>query len=223
MEERWRRMRCKTYRICENGDCKRGQTMYKVLIVDDEKYICTLVANLVDWQSMNLEVSGMAHSAEEALRIAKETPPDIVISDVSMPDITGLELLKQLKDIHSRISAVFISGYSDFTFVQQALKLDAVDYLLKPIKKADLCNALKKVIAEKDTETIHNNQFEELANQAGSFRDHMQNQFVYEALYDNAALLSLTMAEISKKYYLDSEGSDFLIVMVKPDFDIVSA
>ena len=85
--------------------------MYKVLIADDEKKICKLIKCLVDWEEKGMEVISVVHSGLEALEIVKAKRPDIVITDIRMPELDGLDLIRELKEAHPDISFVIIRGY----------------------------------------------------------------------------------------------------------------
>lgn len=120
--------------------------MLKVLIADDEIKVCRLISCLIDWEAMGLSVIGMVHDGLSAFRFIKEYTPDIVITDIKMPRYDGLELIKNAREYNSDIHFIIISGYSDFSYAQKAIKFGVEDYLLKPIKKKELELALNKLI-----------------------------------------------------------------------------
>lgn len=120
--------------------------MLKVLLVDDEYFIAQGLEVLVDWNAEGYEISAIVSNGQEALDYLKKNPVDLVISDVMMPAMTGLELLETVKNEHiSDASFVILSGYEEFSFAQQALRYGCIDYLLKPIKKEDLLTILRKI------------------------------------------------------------------------------
>ena len=109
--------------------------MIKVLIVDDEFRVCQLICNLIDWGSLDMQIIGVAHNGIEARELARETVPDLVITDIRMPGCTGLELVEQLREIYRSVSFIIISGYTNFEYTRLAIQYGVSDYLLKPIDK----------------------------------------------------------------------------------------
>lgn len=119
--------------------------MLNVIIVDDEVGIISLIKSLIDYTRFSIEVIGTAGNGEEALKLIREKHPNVVITDIKMSGMNGIELIKQAKNIDSEISFLIISGYQEFEYAQQAVKLGAVDYLIKPINGADLNYNLSEI------------------------------------------------------------------------------
>ena len=119
--------------------------MLKVLLVDDEYYIAQGMEVLIDWNAEGYEISAVASNGQEALEFLKKNSVDLVIADVMMPVMTGLELLETVKNEHiSDASFVILSGYDQFSFAQKALRYGCIDYLLKPVEKESLIAILRK-------------------------------------------------------------------------------
>ena len=116
--------------------------MLKVIIADDEKLICRLVQALADWELLGMEVVGTAENGLEALTLIEALEPDILITDIRMPGCNGLELIRQAKERRPELEIVIISGYAHFEYAQSAIKYGVGNYLLKPIKKEGLMEAL---------------------------------------------------------------------------------
>jgi len=112
--------------------------MIKVLIADDEKRIRDGLSSTIPWAELGMEVVGTAANGEAALALARETRPQIILTDVRMPRMDGLEFLKQAKAFLPRVKVVIISGYDDFSYAQQAVKLGVSDYLVKPVGEAEI-------------------------------------------------------------------------------------
>lgn len=100
--------------------------MIKVLIVDDEFRVCQLICNLIDWESLDMQIIGVAHNGIEARELARETVPDLVITDIRMPGCTGLELVEQLREIYRSVSFIIISGYTNFEYTRLAIQYGVV-------------------------------------------------------------------------------------------------
>lgn len=119
--------------------------MIKVLIVDDEFRVCQLICNLIDWGSLDMQIIGVAHNGIEARELARETVPDLVITDIRMPGCTGLELVEQLREIYRSVSFIIISGYTNFEYTRLAIQYGVSDYLLKPIDKEELLATVTRI------------------------------------------------------------------------------
>lgn len=131
---------------------KGGDIMYKVLIVDDEELDLKGMQTFIPWESIGLEIVGAVHSGFDAYEILVREPVDILVTDVHMPSMSGLELAEKALGLHERIRVIFVSGYQDFHYVKQALSLRAWDYVLKPMDDAELEQALRKLADQLDRE-----------------------------------------------------------------------
>ena len=119
--------------------------MLKVIIVDDEQFIAQGLQALIDWNAAGYEVAAVLSDGQEALEYIKKLPVDLVITDVMMPKMTGLELLETVRRENlSNAGFVILSGYSEFSYAQKALRYGCIDYLLKPVEKQDLLSILSK-------------------------------------------------------------------------------
>lgn len=120
--------------------------MYKVLIVDDERLIRITLKNMLNWRALDCEVIAVAKDGEEALSIYKDIQPEIVITDLKMPGMDGIELITKIKMINKNTQVIALSNYSDFEFVRDAMKAGAFDYLLKvTLEPKDLENIIMQV------------------------------------------------------------------------------
>ena len=120
--------------------------MYKAIIVDDEKKICSLILELGNWEEYGIEVAAVCYDGEEALQKIQEHRPDLVLTDVRMPVYDGLELIKRTTELGIKPSFVIISGYKYFEYAYSAFKYGVIDYLLKPIDGEQLNEVLRKVV-----------------------------------------------------------------------------
>lgn len=139
---------------------------YQVLIVDDEEIVCRGLTRFVKWSNYGFQVAGTASDGEEALSLLKKTHIDVVFMDIRMPGMTGLELLKILRKEYPAVKAVILSGYSDFSYAQEAIRNGASDYLTKPVVLKDIEVLLERLrgefaIRQKESQ-IHTNRLEAL-------------------------------------------------------------
>ena len=120
-------------------------TVLKVLLVDDEPVILEGLKVMIDWEQEGLQVVGSASDGMEAFQMIRELSPDIVITDIKMPRMSGLELLERVREKGNKQTGfIVLTGFDDFSYARRALKLEAIDYLLKPVEKKELLGALKK-------------------------------------------------------------------------------
>ena len=120
--------------------------MYKVMLADDENLILQGLENIIEWEELGLEIVNKASNGQEAIDKFKENPVDIVVTDINMPQVTGLELLKELKKINSDVKFIILSGYDDFSYAKKAIELGVENYMLKPIDEEELEKTLKNTI-----------------------------------------------------------------------------
>ena len=122
--------------------------MYKVLLVDDEYMITEGLKRLIPFDKWDMEVVATANHADDALDYVREHPVDIVISDVNMPDKTGLEMIGEMKELLPNSYYILLSGYQEFNYVKKAMNLNVVDYLVKPVDKVELERLLEKIASQ---------------------------------------------------------------------------
>ena len=124
--------------------------MLKVLVVEDEELIRKGIVLATDWASIGCVVAAEAGNGEEGLRLALELKPDIIIADIRMPKMDGLEMLKALRENGSEASVIILTSYSSFEYARTALRLGAVDFLLKPYHDGELEAAIGRLREEID-------------------------------------------------------------------------
>ena len=119
--------------------------MFHVMIVDDEQMIINSLALGFDWRAHGYEIIATSTNSREALKLIEFIHPDVVFSDIKMPGLTGLALMEKVHATLPKTQFIFISGYSDFKYVKEALRLGAAGYCLKPLENEDIEEALTKV------------------------------------------------------------------------------
>ena len=122
--------------------------MYSVLIVDDEKYVRLWIKNCINWSEYGFKISGEAANGFEALQKIKEIKPRLVISDMDMPELDGAELIENANKIYPDTVFIILSGYKEFEYMRSAVKNNAVDYLLKPVKAEEIISVLQVVTSK---------------------------------------------------------------------------
>lgn len=128
--------------------------MYKVLVADDEVKIRSGLKHIINWPDYGFMICWEAENGAKALELIEKQKPDLVITDVKMPVMDGLDLLAHVSRNYPQIRISILSGYNDFSFVKTALRCKAVDYLLKPVDEEELVQLLEKVRIELDAENV---------------------------------------------------------------------
>ena len=119
--------------------------MLRVMLIDDEPLALEGLRLLIDWQSEGFQICGECASAKDALSMLRETKPNLIVTDIRMPGMSGLDLLDEARRVGFDGKFVIVSGYSDFQYAKQALQLGVAGYLLKPIEPADASAVLSHV------------------------------------------------------------------------------
>jgi len=126
--------------------------MFKLMIVDDEEEVRQGIIKKTDWKKYNFEIIAEAENGREALDLMEEQTPDIVIADICMPLMDGLELARAVQENYPTVKTVILTGFDDFKFAQQAIKYGVSDYVLKPILPKDINELMKKLKNQIDRE-----------------------------------------------------------------------
>lgn len=190
----------------------------KVMIADDEEKVCQLIEHLVDWESLDMEIVAVAHNGIEALEAVRKWKPDIAITDIRMPGCSGLELIRQSKDVLPNLEFIIISGYRHFEYAQTAIRFGVKDYLLKPIKKEELNSTLKRM---HDAYMERNKKL----SQEELFRITLQNNldrlragFFSEVLLQKRVEADeLTLSQMNERFHYQFQKGCFQIVVIKID------
>ena len=120
--------------------------MYKVVVVEDEKRVRQGIIMGTDWSKINCVVMGEAANGEEGVEMIRKCRPDIVITDIRMPKMMGIEMIENVYEDGLEPYVIFLTAYDDFAYAQQAIKLGVADYLLKPFKDGELENTIGRII-----------------------------------------------------------------------------
>ncbi len=117
--------------------------MYKVLIADDEPYIVEGIKHIINWEEYGIELAGTASNGVEALELLVREKADLLITDIKMPKMNGLELIHKAKELNLNTRFIILSGYDDFEYLKESIKLGIENYILKPVN----CQEFEETIA----------------------------------------------------------------------------
>lgn len=120
----------------------------RIIIADDEVLICNVLTRIIRFDELNLELAGVAHDGETLLQMIMENQPDIVVTDIYMPKLDGLEVVRCVRQSGQKCAFLIVSGYRQFEYAYNALKYDVLDFILKPIDEQEINRTLKKVAAD---------------------------------------------------------------------------
>lgn len=175
--------------------------MYKLVIIDDEKKILDGISELFPWQNIGFEVTGKFTRAKNALQFLEKESVDVVMTDISMPDMDGLQLAKELKKYPDLIVVVF-SSFSDYKYMREAVQLDIMDYLLKPVNYSELSGCFEKIKSALDVKYSANQEkeysyYEKMLNTVDLY---LKEHFQEGSLADAAELIGISPNYLSKIY-----------------------
>ncbi|MCA0757736.1 response regulator [Paenibacillus sp. N4] len=179
--------------------------MYKVLIVDDEPEIRQGLRLKVDWEELGLRIAGEAANGTEAMRRLEEEAYDIVITDMNMPVMDGLSFLEECRKQYPDIRLIVITGYEDFGYAHAAVRHQARNYLLKPVARDELTEALTKVKLELDKEYESYRQSEGIRWRLSQYYKEMKEHFLVQ-LAKGEVEREDTLAERAKLFGLEQWG-----------------
>lgn len=154
------------------------EVMWKIVIIDDDRHVLEGMRQVIPWEELGAEWAGEARDGEEGLRLIREVNPDLVITDIYMPVMSGLDMIELLRgdEFHGKI--VILSGYSDFEYARQAMRLNVIDYLSKPVSVPTLRSILHKVIAQLREERAKSMEQAELSERLSRFQPFMEKEWV---------------------------------------------
>ncbi|MFC4601423.1 response regulator [Cohnella hongkongensis] len=170
--------------------------MPKLLIVDDDEYIRNGLKHLIDWENLGIEIVGEAEGGNEGYAMFLSKAPQLVLTDIRMPDGNGLELMERIREKNWNTHLIVLSGYDDFSYVRQAMKYQVEDYLLKPVDPGELEEIAKSCVAQIESrwmdEQIRRETFQLLRNNV--LNRWVENRIEDEQLREKLDFLKIRVA-----------------------------
>lgn len=154
--------------------------MYKVLLVDDERIIVEGISQTVDWNAYDTELIGTARNGLEAMSFIENNMPDIVISDIKMPGMNGLQLVEKVNELYPQIAFILLSGFSEFDYARTAMQFGVKHYLLKPCNENSITDALSEVIEELEKQHSQEAFMLNIQKELSKVMPHAKEQFLKE-------------------------------------------
>jgi two-component system response regulator YesN len=170
--------------------------MLRVLVCDDEDNICHLIVKLIDWEHLDMQLAGTAHTGREALSMIVSASPDIVVTDIRMPDIGGIDMINQAQQLGVNTKFIVISGYQYFEYAHGVLRAGVTDYLLKPINGEELNAALRRISQEISRESEKQAHISDMESSISSIREVERRLFIKNVIMGNSMLYTSYQPEI---------------------------
>lgn len=187
--------------------------LYKVLIVDDEKMIRMGIKKVIPWNTIGIEEVFTAASGKEALEILEKEKIDIMITDINMTEMTGLELMERIRELTQNIRIIVLTGYDNFDYARQCLRLQVADFFLKPIDEQVLTDTIRKQVAamERQKESEYH---EITTRRAQGTAEQLELEKIMRKLIHNKIEHSNIVNNLFIKYQYDKEQSLQVAILV---------
>ncbi len=190
--------------------------MVRMVIVDDKEDIVRGIEKLGGWGNMGIEVAGTANNGKDALEIIRRTDPHILITDIRMPVMDGLELTEKALQLKPQLKIILLSGYDDFAYAQKAIRLGAQEYLLKPTPIDTIVSAVRKVQHVITAETRSYLETEKLRQRVRESMPLLRNEY-FTALLTLEKETPQDMAEKFRYLGVDIGTRDFRVLVFALD------
>lgn len=185
-------------------------SLYKIMLVDDEEEVRKSIIKKIDWKSAGFDVIGDAENGEDALEKVEQVEPDVILTDIKMPYMDGLTMAEKLRQKFPSVKIVIFSGFDEFEYAKKAIKLNVIEYILKPVNVEELTAILKKIKKNLDEEIEQKRNVnllrESYIKSLPMLREHFLNDLVHGGL-DNKEISGKL-----KEYDIDIDHAEKWIV-----------
>lgn len=197
--------------------------MWKVAAADDEAYLRTALKKLMNWEKMGCELIRVVNNGRELLQCVEEEHPDIVITDIRMPEIDGLEVCRQLYEKYPETQTIILSAYTDFEYARTAIRYDVADYVLKLSVLEELPPAVEKVTQklqkqkkELEEELVRQPEKKDAESLYDQIREYIEKNYSKKiTLNDIAEELHANSSYLSRLYKKESGQNLFDVILKK--------
>ncbi|WP_068617252.1 response regulator [Paenibacillus tuaregi] len=189
--------------------------MYKLILVDDESDVREGLLTEIDWSSLGFEVSDTAENGREASEMIERHQPDVVVTDIQMPFMNGLQLSEWIREHYPGTKIVILTGYEEFEYAQKAIRLQIDEYVLKPFSSREFIDILQKVKDHLDEEAADKENIQVLTEHYRKNLPVLQSMFLSSLVSKQLPLREIRDKLLS--YSLDLEGSRFMVSILRLD------
>jgi two-component system response regulator YesN len=186
--------------------------MLKVLLVDDEIEILNGMRYIIDWEEKGFEIAALCTNGIEAISVAKREKPHLIITDIRMPEVSGLGLIKELKEVLPETKFVVLSGYDEFEYAKEAISYGVSGYLLKPVDEDELENTLIKIKTLIEKEKLDNFVMKRLKERVRGAEQSVYLSLLNKLINSKSPYLETEEKEIFKEHF---EGVNYSLVVIK--------
>lgn len=189
--------------------------MYKLLLVDDEAHVREGVIQEIDWPGEGFEVVGTAENGKEALEVIEKCVPDVVVTDIKMPFMDGMQLAEAVRKQYPTTKVIILTGFDEFEYAQKAIKLQIDEYVLKPFSVQDLLQAIHKVRAKIDEEIAEKENMQALQEHYRKSLPVLREVFLSSLIHQ--VLPEEEIREKASSYRINLHGNHYLLCTISLD------
>ncbi|MEK5164994.1 response regulator [Paenibacillus sp. FSL R5-0527] len=189
--------------------------MYKLILADDEEDVREGLLQLIDWESVGFAVADTAENGKEAAEMVEKHVPDVVVTDIQMPFMNGLQLAEWIRGHYPSTKIIILTGYEEFEYAQKAIRLGIDEYVLKPFSAAELADILHKVKKQIDAELAEKENVQLLIEHYRKNLPVLQSLFLSSLV--SRRLRETEIQEKSQHYGLDLNGSEYMVSVLRID------
>lgn len=189
--------------------------LYRVMLVDDEEDVIQAIIKKLDWEALGFQVVGKAENGQEALEMAQHLQPDVIMSDIKMPFMDGLTLCKKVKEFNRGIKFIIFSGFDEFEYAKESIKLEVEEYILKPIRATELQGVFERIKKNLDQEILEKRNVEKLSQYYKDSLPIMGEQFLISLL--EGRIEDEKINELMSFYKINLEGTYFMTSIFKAE------
>lgn len=175
--------------------------MFSVMLIDDEEIIRKGLRKLIPWEDLGCEIVAEAEDGEQGFELIKEHVPDIIISDIRMPKKNGLEMIADVKDINPDTQIIILTGFREFEYAQEAIKLGVLQFLLKPSKIPEITAAIEEAVSNLKIQEKENEEYNRM-------KEEVKNYYLKDAI--NSSEDKKIDPGINKPQYMVNESIKYI-------------
>ena len=190
--------------------------MYKLIFADDERIVREGMRKIINWEQCGFTVMGFCENGMEVLELVETDCPDVIITDIKMPVLDGIEMSRRVRQKYKDVKILFVTGFDDFSYAKSAVDLNVSEYILKPVSAADMTKTLQKLKEQLDEERTNRQGMERLRDSLKRELPLLRNTFFNWLVSED---VTREEAECRRDFYQVDElaASRFLALAVSAD------
>lgn len=197
--------------------------MHQLLIIDDQSILADDLADMLPWGDIGIDVVHKAYSGREALELMYEHSIDVVVTDIRMPGMSGLELITEIRRNFKHVKCIMLTGYADFEYTKQALQLKSSDYLLKPVEDGELMEAVRRALNELEREWQEISSLQHAMYTLSEQLPKLREYLLLDLISGKQAAVSVSLEAKLKRYEIPFRpGSPCRLMLIRIDSQLAS-